>query len=486
MEALECGMLKAYSEDRISYNIALQSLLKSNRRADVKRILDGIDAEGKSLAPDTVHILLTDAFSRRDMAAVDLLFSQHFISGRTAPTLRSFNIMIEGYRVQGDVTRAKELFEIMEAQYSLVPDLYTYSSLIRMSTTEDDIKGIVERAARNMKVTPPVVRCAVESLGKLGCPSAALSVSLQYLSSGNDSIYASSRSGDTLITAFLYEQSFDREVNLPTDSNCTRSEIMSRCVRADTAAFALAGVVDENATSIPAPISIGSKGYCLLFSHLYGLAESSASAGNLQKSNQLGQTMSRRREKLWTLLRTSLVKSEASRLLSSPVPVSNVAVSDGSNGDGPTEPLLLNGRLSYAVLRCYSQDVDTARTLWKRQLLPLASLTDKWAPGSMLEISEKSMEALMFSCGSCGRPDIGLEIAITVRKRKWPKAQMIALSRKYFEGRTRAKATGLAEMTTMANRGLETSLMSELGAFDEGELERAGKGIRLRTIRIRF
>ena len=466
LDALDCKALKSYSLDRISYNIAIQAMLKCNRRAAVKRVLDGIAAEGKLLAPDTIHILISDAFARRDIASADALFDEHFIRGGTAPNVRSFNIMIEGHRVQGDNDRARQIFALLESN-NLPPDLYTYSSLIRMAEDQQEIIDIVERAARDIKVTPPVVRCAVESLGKLGSPSTALSLSLKYLASGNESVFESHRSADAVITALLSETSSDQQVALPIQDDVT--------ARADTAAFYLAGSEDAGTA-----FKVGSKGFCLLFSHLYSLSQVTRD-GSVRGFDA---TLQDTRDKLWRRLRAGLVAST-----SSSKPAAMIADSASSSTDNPD--MLLNGRLSYAVLRCYSHDIAAARTLWKQQLLPLAILTAKnptlAASDTLQEISEKSLEALIFSCGLCVRPDIGLEIAISVRKRNWSRSQMATLSRRYFEGRTQAKALrNNDEGSGFVNRGLEASLMSELGAFDEGELERAGRGVRFRTIRFKL
>ena len=73
---------------------------------------------------------------------------------------------------------------------------------------------------------------------------------------------------------------------------------------------------------------------------------------------------------------------------------------------------------------------------------------------------------------------------------------MAFLSRRYFEGRTRARDASIDGGQRLGrmgrggggflDRGLEASLMSELGAFDEGELERSGRGIKVKKIRFQL
>jgi len=480
--ALNDNSMKPYDKDRISYNIALQALLKSNRKSEVSQILQKIEADGDTLAADTVHILISDAFSRKNNVGADELFSKHFESGELIPTLRSFNIMIEGHRVLGDFGRARQLFDLMQKRFGLSPDLYTFSSLIRMSDSEQEILDYVECAARDLKVTPPVARCAIESLGKLGCPTSALLLSNRYLS-GNNSVGASTRSGDTIITALLSEHSRNTLVTFGGNSE-----------RADNVAFSLVGIGKHRFNADNTTAACGSKGFCLLFSHLYTLSESKKD-GLLRGFDA---DLTRIRDELWNLLRSNLILSTSSRSKFTSKP--NRPTEDEQQASSTTEndELSLNGRLGYAILRCYSYDIEAARQIWKHHLLPIAALTSKkeglpqQQQQQVQELSEKAMEALMFSCGLCGRPDFGLEIAITVRKRKWLQSQMSNLSRRYFEGRMRSKdaqsptSTLSSSPGLLLNRGLEASIMSELGAFDESELERAGRGVKFKTIRLKL
>ena len=482
--ALNTDSMKPYDKDRISYNIALQALLRSKRKSEVSLVLQKIESDGNTLAADTVHILISDAFWRKDNVGADELFSKHFESGEVIPTLRSFNIMIEGHRVLGDFGRARQLFDLMKKRFGLSPDLYTFSSLIRMSDSEQEILDYVECAARDLKVTPPVARCAIESLGKLGCPTSALLLSNRYLS-GNNSVGASTRSGDTIITALLSEDSRNTLVTFGGSSE-----------RADNVAFSLVGIGKHRFNADNRTASCGSKGFCLLFSHLYTLSESKKDG--LHRG--FDADLTRIRDELWKILHSNLILSSSSQSKSTSNPNRPTEHEQPSSSTTENEKLSLNGRLGYAILRCYSYDIEAARQIWKQHLLPIAALALKkegllqqqQQQQQIQELSEKAMEALMFSCGLCGRPDIGLEIAITVRKRKWQQSQMTNLSRRYFEGRVRSKdtkpptSTSSSSPSLLLNRGLEASIMSELGAFDESELERAGRGVKFKTIRLKL
>ena len=110
--------------------------------------------------------------------------------------------------------------------YDIPMDSYSYSSLIRTARSPVTIKNILRAAEKGKAVSPPLVRCAIESLGKLGDPLGAVAVassmceindgsrSRSTVSSRNsderhsESYYSrrmfdSSASGDSLLVALL-------------------------------------------------------------------------------------------------------------------------------------------------------------------------------------------------------------------------------------------------------------------------------------------
>ena len=460
--------LQSYDVARASYNIGFQALLRHNRRDKVSELLASITASGLRLEADTMNILLSDAFRRKDAVGADALFSQHFLApAQLVPMIRTFNIMIEGYRALGDTQRAKEMLDVM-GTYGVTPDPYTFSSVIRMSTSGAEIVALLRQVETGMKLSAPLTRAAVETLGQLGCPTEALHTARHHLS-GNESVSASPRSGNTLMAALLSEPSVDKQVTgLPGGEP----------VSADQAAFLFAGVA---APSSPLhavePVLCGSRGYFLLFSRLYELAET-LSPGSSNKRG-FDAELTGLRDRLWRKLQAALLTLPDAGTGTG----TGRGTGTGTGADAATrsgaekyseeedKPVLLNGRLSFAVLRCFTDDVMAAKAFWRSALMPFA----KASPCAQ-EIFEMSLEALMFSCGYCGRPDVGLEIAVTVRKRKWPRARMEILSRLYFKGReafrARVSPTGASKSIyeDVLNRGLEKSLCSELGAFDESQL----------------
>jgi len=451
-EARSSKTLASYKDDRLSFNMALQALLRTKRDNDAETLLSEIRESGARLSPDTVHILISDAFRRGNPVRADDLFSTNFVHGQTAPTLRTFNIMIEGHRSQGNLQRAMDLYSAMD-EFGIVPDLYSQSSLIRMSTSASEIVEIVSRTARETRVNPPFVRCAVETLGKLGFPSQAVEVSMAHLS-GNSSVFSSSRSGAALITALLSETSKNLDVQLSLGGS-------SVTVKAHVAAFLLAGVKED---LLDKPVNLGTRGFTLLFSQLHELAES----GSIEQVNFVLY-----RDRLWRNARNLLLRSVASV---DGEKIEMGAVDGGSEDDTEEDTLVINGRLSYALLRCYANDITSAKALWKKELLPLASKAAD--PTAVLQLSA---EALMFCSGQCADIDTALELARSARKRKWSADVLEKLARQFYAGRLARPSS-----STIWAKSLEVSLFAELG-FDVAAEERGrGKFGGITKIRLRL
>ena len=442
--------LQSYDMARASYNIGFQALLKRNRRDTVMELLAAITSSGLRLEHDTLHILLSDAFRRKDVVGAEALFSRHFLSpgpGSLAPSIRTFNIMIEGFRAAGDVRRAREVLGMMDA-HGVMPDPYTFSSVIRMSSSGSEIVALLSQVAAGMKLSAPLTRAAVETLGKLGCPSDAVHVALLQLT-GNNSVHASARSGDTLLTALLAEPSVAQRIARSALPGELSSFFLGHDrpgdadVGADRAAFIFAGMVEGSAAD--KQVKCGSRGYFLLFSRLYELAE----APGVERAEKRGfdSELTGMRDRLWLRLRAALiVEAQSPRRVVGSAPMADADCE---------EPIKLNGRLSFSILRCFTGDIVAAKNFWKVELLSFAKASD-----CLQEIFEMSLEGLMYNSGYCGRPDIGLEIAVTVRKRNWPRARMEILSRLYFKGRETYRATIASRnpYENLLNRGLEKSL----------------------------
>lgn len=147
----------------------------------------------------------------------------------------------------------------------LRPDCYTLSTLVRISSQPEEIVALLTQ--NPIAVTPPVLRCAIESLGNLGDPSAALMLFLQQqqrLKQTSSDSYPNSlpvgrKTGDAIITALLSCPS--HRLNL----TMTFAEDLCGKLSADAAIELL---FDGQCEESKYCIRCSSKGYTLLFTHI--------------------------------------------------------------------------------------------------------------------------------------------------------------------------------------------------------------------------
>lgn len=218
----------SYLTDRISYNIELQLLLSKGQQASVISHLHRLKCENIELNVDTVHILISDSFLRKDSNNVEQLFLEYFQSKILVPTSRTLNILMDGYRILRDEIKVYYYRDCFK-YYNLPLDSYSYSTLIRVAKTSATVTKIIGIADSRKSLSSPLLRCAIESLGKLGDPWGAVKVAGRMLtisntpnkynsydesnlnlaedsyrkSLGYSSVYDCRASGDSLLVALL-------------------------------------------------------------------------------------------------------------------------------------------------------------------------------------------------------------------------------------------------------------------------------------------
>ena len=450
-------------QGRISVNIILDALLQSRRRAAADSIVDSLTnrmANVSRLSLDTAHIVLKDATLRRSgPAATDGLFAAFFGPGNGSylrPSARTLNILVEALRNAEEPERAWWYYNLLTSRFGVQPDMYTYSALVKLAESADLILSIVRRAVRQKGyATPPLVRCAVESAGKLGDPALACLLASHYLL-GNDSVHRCADSGDSLMVALLHcpearldIKSLYAAVNLtaPAEDSFDIRVHGQRCSDAAMLLLEYGTVAGGTARGI----ALSNKGYCLLFTYLQRRLRDLAGVTQLPSPTR---ALAREGDDL-----KAFVAFGWDRYLST---------ASGSKNR-------LNGRVCDAYIRCFVDDAERAKNAWKRSILPLA--TQLLGGGQHFEeLAEKSLQALMFVFGFAGRADLGLEVAVTVRKRGWtagPRQQLAASyisGKSYVSGRTQglpnsvAAGAGVARgLGSLVAGALESSMESELG-----------------------
>ena len=63
--------------------------------------------------------------------------------------------------------------------------------------------------------------------------------------------------------------------------------------------------------------------------------------------------------------------------------------------------IYLNGRISDSILRCYLDQPDLARVVWKKQLLPLALKMEK---GNEIHNGNQVLSSFLYMCSYLGLP----------------------------------------------------------------------------------
>ena len=431
------------------YNMVINAYLQRNRQ-DLANLLveENVISNGHQIYVDTIHILLKDAFDKKNMTSADSMIANYFLSSSIKPTIRTMNIMLEGFRNLENNDKALEYYNFFTSKFQLVPDMYTYSSLVRIVNTTTMIVDIINKAeAINGYATPPLIRNAVESLGLIGDHSTALTISLKYLL-GNDSIYNNPSSGDALVAALVHNPSIIK----------TKSSIYDGLYSIEVIEKMLVFHTYENTSGSSIcndTLKLSNKGFCLLLTHyqrkLRDLIElKRRTIDNVMHVDKAIQHIHAARDSIWAII-------EHHSFL---------------NADVLNHKIKLNGRLCDAYLRCYLDDIHQAKSVWKSKILPLSCKVTKIYNSSSNsnfdEIAEKSLEALMYISGYNGELDIALEIALTARKRSWSAQVRKNIAISYVSGKSANPKPMSSFYGNLLQSTLESSIESELGVeFDK-------------------
>jgi pentatricopeptide repeat protein len=444
--------------DRNMCNMGINAALKIKDKSSLNFILNSMVSQNIQLEPDTVHIMLKFAFDESSDAA-ELIFNKYFgnlsVFSLLKPNIRTLNTMMEGHRRNGRIDRVVKYYKLFDI-FHLAPDAYTYTSLLRIMPDSVAIIRILDLARKQNCCSGPVVRCALETLGEFGTPEVLLSVASpcsRYLSY-SESVYTSTKSADALISALLNEKTCSKFIG--------NDDLMSFGVpdsAIDAKGCNASKLVRLLMFDTPKPLLIGEKGICLIFKYIHQrlkIINRSTDRCNKEEVKELMQM----RQKTWEIIQ------------------SKVKVPFSSEKTNKEKIFRLNGRIVDALLRTYLGDVRRARVLWTSELYPLA-LTSANGQGKLIQdIAEKGLEALMYVSASSDRADIGLEIAITARKRKWKRKKLDKLAQAYAIGRQFRPYIETSYLTS----SFESSIESELGQA----VVLSSDGSKPRKIRIRY
>ena len=418
--------------DRVGFNTVLNSYFKLEMHGEALGVVNTIKKAGIPLASDTINILLKNAFGLDSSGlSAEKIYDELYRSRTLNPDVRTLNIMMEGYRSIKAPIKVAQYYSYF-SEFGLEPDFYTLSIRIRISTCTEECMHILENAEAVGSLEAPFLRCCIETLGDLGSPELAYNVAVKYLPEGQR-INESSISGDSLLAAILNGKAQSLP-NVPPNIGINDSSL-------SPSVLAMKLVLKSN-------LSIGPKGFCIILSHFQRFNQK-----NLYYGNELDRvTLNDFRDQLWKIVIQKKV----------------------------IHSFNINGRVCDALLRSYADNVDEARMIWRKQLLPLAEeVKNCRGVKDYNEITEKSFEALMFVCGYSDRPDIALEISISVRKRNWSLMLREKLAFAFSRGKqVRIRKSGNF-IGNILNDGLEKSVASELGVLipNSNQNQPAYKGI---------
>lgn len=566
--------------DRRAFNTGLQTMIQKSNPSKIDQLLSSLQKHGYTLHADTINICLTDAlWSRQDVRRADKLIRRFFSSGLVQPSSRSMNIMVEALRSAGRADLIQQYLEEFSG-LGVKRDSFTFSTLVRVAPDSRSVSNILKDSLllRDSSFNPgaggsdrgpsfpptgllngPLLRCAVETLGgpEIKDPENAFRVALWGFAllgqeEGEGGLF-DARTGDALIVALLNHPEqlldFNPKTTGPSGEESPNEFVwLEQLVAGRNLAFPGATRVLEYLQGKPCAEAVFSlfsrthdsaaggeraaasgdlglrcsgKGYCLMFTFLQR---------QLRNTESQKASLRRQRDLLWGQVRGDIL---------SPYQKTNPKMSPTSPPHSPAaaeerykrSEVLLNGRLIDAVLRCYLDDVDSACSLWRSQLLPLCNLihpklstyhesTTSSSSSSKKKDSDESrrgegerrvrqreyelavemgLEALMFAAGLNCRADVGVTVARAVRTwqgrvgKQEGVAYRCAVLRQYWYGKKQGSLRPLFPLSDIASRGLENTMVLELGLMDRSEevwadsgSGRVKAGKRIEKIRIQF
>lgn len=414
--------------ERVAINMVLNSYCKLGKVDSAVQIMTSIAMP----EADTVRTVLMHCLRTPERAVLaEELFHRYFESSSSSAltlTARTLNIMMEGFRALDRPSKVLQYYDLF-ASLHIEPDWYSRSIRVRSARSREECMSLVAEATAvpyALYEIAPFLRCCIETLGMLGYPDSAYEIAGVYLA-GTETVKASRDSGDSLLAALLSGPTIS-------SSNITCFSKYSTSNKYQEIPLLVVAVKEI----LRGDLFYGPKGLCIIFSHMQRLR---------QKQGVFDETsIDRYRDQIW---KHAIEKS---------------VINSGN----------LNGRICDAFLRSFNDDVDRAKAVWITQLLPLAGqVRIKRGDYDYMEITEKSLEAMMFVSGRSHSPDLALEIAKSVRKRNWSLQLRKKLAMAYCRGRSEMQRSEQVKerkknvFVNIVNDGIEKSIESELGVLFE-------------------
>lgn len=399
------------------------------------------------------------------------------------PTVRHFNILIEGYRrqcsseqmeeqeadgggslfskvnsffsspndnspsiVEMHKTRDKgmQLYRIM-LDLGVVPDAYTTTSLLGLCASSEELSMVLSELAleQGVEVTPAVLRAAMNAYGSVGDPSSACWMFDRFSSNT-----MSARTWNALVGAFAKAAMID-SLAIISARNSTAAEAFNSVVVDSEQNLCVGNLVQ----SMSCPEAVRSI-LCIMDGKSRAPAANSQTYCIAASALQYGHTDA--------ALATDLFRN-------------------ATNAKIPAD-----GRFINAVFHCFGDDIQGALVAWKNEIRRACLSHEhrtRSAPVSIYRSSGKNLIAsyhgLLYVCGRALRPDIALRLVYAMNK-EGIEANEVALNC-YRSGKRARKKFAFETESPVETKGIrmakqfESLLTVECTKYNLNDKRRAGE-----------
>lgn len=484
-------LLTEVQPDRYTIDLVLMPLIKANRIADIDSLLgnfvtsQSVDVKTASKA---FAAFMTTLIKAGELATARDIFDKYLLPSLSSfsdeattirPTVRHFNLLIDGYKRVADSytvrhdddtefdlsvdsnrmsvndlekkarTNGQKLYKTM-LNANIKPDAYTLTSLLGIMTTPEEVSVVFRQAVNEygVEVTPAVLRALITTFGMLGDPASAC-IAFDEFAQGTMNV----RTWNALLSALARGAQQDWSsaicIDPSTLDDSARASVvesgMCKLVNGQSCFDAIQRILfvmesngdqDVNLSRAPRP---NSQTFCIVASGLQAGPSNSDLAMDLFRN----------------------------------------ATSSSFSADG---------RLINAIFRCFGDDINGALSCWKSEIRSACLAHEnrrRSPPPSNRRKKGKNLIAsyhgLLHVCGRALRPDIAVRLVYAMNKEGLEVNEM-ALNCYRSGKRTRQRLLGLhdgieekAGIKFALIKQFESVLLVECTRYDRNDIRRAGE-----------
>jgi len=425
-------LFKEVQPDRYTIDLVLVPLIRAKRIGDIEALL-GNFVESQTVDPRTASnafaAFLNSLIKAGELPTARAVFDTYLLPSLSTnsdpatsirPTVRHFNLLIDGYRRAADSSEAMldedemreeslvgshslgpiedkscdardsglELYKTM-LEAGMSPDAYTSTTVLGLASTPTQVTEVFQEAVikYNVKVTQAVSRALITAYGNLGDPSSAC-IAFDEFSAGT----MNARTWNALLSALARSVMLDRSAVI--------------CIDPSTPAYTLTNSSNTDVVE---------RGICKLVD---GLSSYSAVRRILFVMESGG-------DQDLNIKRAPGPNSQTFCITAS-------ALQTGPANSGLAMELFRNatrlsfsadGRFINAIFRCFGDDIEGALSAWKNEIRRSCLAHEhrrRTSPPSSRRKKGKNLIAsyhgLLYVCGRAFRPDIAVRLIYAMNK----------------------------------------------------------------------